>query len=835
MHIKIVGFKCHVDVHYDFNVGEIILMKGPSGSGKSTILQAIFWCLYGSMRGIYNNTGEIKSCSVTLSINDLVIYRQKRPELLKVSININNTENNYEDIVAQQIIIQAFGTKKLWKSCSYIGQKDRCSLLSGSSYERLELLNQLSFDNNNPKEYISRIDKELKSVNNNFIITQSNFTTELNLFTKELTDRPVTNNIHNNDIEKISINIQTLELDIKNLYIKVLEHERSQGSYDILENQIKSCETQINNINTTIENKNTNETYNKKINIIQSEIEELKFIFNKITIYEETKKRIKTIQFKIDQVDIKICKVNIDISTYFNIDTSGDIINIVPTDEQIWYVSNQEILRTRYIQECKNLGCNYDKLYIDTMITNMKDQIKTIQNMEKNIATFTQLKSIQLKLKNLSIDQHMLTLDHIKNLETNIHDTTVHISELKKGQELFLCPECSKPLRYVNNKLVSGERPPVTEEEVRIVEITYKNMINKLNNVRSAMNMLEHIKLLSKQLEGINTDKLENFIKSPQSSVQLQSNLSKLVQIQFIEPPLHSSIFLKLLLDKDNFIKTKNQLTDRLKDIVLPIVINNNININNISNQINEKEKMLIIQRDNYQIFLRNTINKKQLENMLLSYQKQKIELMPFLHPNIKDKHKSVTELLYNTKKTYEEVIYAKRMLTKHKELETKKEKVLQQNNDLISLQRLKQNAIIVECKQLQDTVDNINLTMEDVLPLFFDEPINMMLQLYKVLKTNKQLKPGLNISIKYKGVEYDNINQLSGGEGDRISLALILSLNQVSNSPIILLDECISSLDGSLKESCVMAMKKMEGKTIICVDHEGVEGFYDNVIHVSN
>ena len=124
---------------------------------------------------------------------------------------------------------------------------------------------------------------------------------------------------------------------------------------------------------------------------------------------------------------------------------------------------------------------------------------------------------------------------------------------------------------------------------------------------------------------------------------------------------------------------------------------------------------------------------------------------------------------------------------------------------------------------------------MEDVLPLFFDEPINMMLQLYKVLKTNKQLKPGLNISIKYKGVEYDNINQLSGGEGDRISLALILSLNQVSNSPIILLDECISSLDGSLKESCVMAMKKMEGKTIICVDHEGVEGFYDNVIHVFN
>ena len=90
-----------------------------------------------------------------------------------------------------------------------------------------------------------------------------------------------------------------------------------------------------------------------------------------------------------------------------------------------------------------------------------------------------------------------------------------------------------------------------------------------------------------------------------------------------------------------------------------------------------------------------------------------------------------------------------------------------------------------------------------------------------------------VNSSIKYKGVEYDDIKQLSGGEGDRISLALILSLNQVSSSPIVMLDECISSLDGTLKEACINSMKTLSGKTIICVDHEGVEGYYDKTIEV--
>ena len=47
------------------------------------------------------------------------------------------------------------------------------------------------------------------------------------------------------------------------------------------------------------------------------------------------------------------------------------------------------------------------------------------------------------------------------------------------------------------------------------------------------------------------------------------------------------------------------------------------------------------------------------------------------------------------------------------------------------------------------------------------------------------------------------------------------------------MLDECISSLDGALKESCIKAMKTLGNKIIITVDHEGVEGYYDKTISV--
>lgn len=851
MHIKIVGFKCHLDTHFDFNSDSMVLLKGESGAGKSTILQAIYWVLYGSMRGIYNNTGLIKKCSVTLQINQLIIYRQKRPELLKVTIvnPTDNTENTYEDEVAQQIINQAFGSKNLWKSCSYIEQKDRCSLLSGSASDRLALLNQLSFDQDNPKDYISRIDQELKTVNNQFIQTQSSFTAELNMYTQQLTTRAVTVTLTPEEITMLENEINNLTSEIDRLYQEVLNHERNIGSYNMICEQIKTSETKLSNLVITDFD---NDTYKSRVDTINNNIQGYRNILNNANHYTAIKQQVANLENQINngenqlnsildkikatEILIKNKKEQLIAKGY-----DPDEKHITPTSQDVWKTTQEENSRNQYLSECQQLGCDYDQEVINAIIKKLQSQITDSQNMERNLRTYNQLKALKQQIS--SLGNISTTPDQISELEKTQQKITLEISELRKGLELLQCPECKSSLRYINKALIPGERDPVDPTQIKIKEEEYRNTLNQISTLRSVLSISNQIKSTEAHLEGVDINSLENYQRP--NIQQTQGYISRLSRIQIIQPPSYSSDILKHIIEYNNLVQSitnLNQETDttkiqinNLKQQLSSIQLPNSpgTNIGEIQANITKSELEIKQLHSSYQKHLQIMTIKNQLETTITQLIVQRDTLEKSLTPNSKILHETTQQMLQQSKTKLSEGTYGNSMTERQKTLTTKREKVMSLNEDLTTLQRLKQNAIEVECKQLQDTVDTINSVLCDILPLFFSEPITMVLQLYKLLKTKKQVKPGLNISIKYKGVEYDNINQLSGGEGDRISLALVLSLNSVSNSPVILLDECISSLDGPIKESCVEAMKTLEGKTIICVDHEGVEGFYDNTIKV--
>ncbi len=79
-----------------------------------------------------------------------------------------------------------------------------------------------------------------------------------------------------------------------------------------------------------------------------------------------------------------------------------------------------------------------------------------------------------------------------------------------------------------------------------------------------------------------------------------------------------------------------------------------------------------------------------------------------------------------------------------------------------------------------------------------------------------------------------NKINQLSGGEADRVSLALTLAMCRLSKSPILMLDESLSTLDTTTKEMAIKAMTHFTqnlGKTIIVIDHAAIQGNFDNTV----
>lgn len=135
----------------------------------------------------------------------------------------------------------------------------------------------------------------------------------------------------------------------------------------------------------------------------------------------------------------------------------------------------------------------------------------------------------------------------------------------------------------------------------------------------------------------------------------------------------------------------------------------------------------------------------------------------------------------------------------------------------------------------LATTVDSINATVNAVVGELFEDPIEVTLLTQKELKTKDKTKSQVNLQIKYRETVYDGLSGLSGGEKDRISLALTVGIARMTGTPIVLLDECMASLDGPLREKCVKVLRRyLPLAIVIHVCHETVAGFHDATIAIS-
>ena len=137
------------------------------------------------------------------------------------------------------------------------------------------------------------------------------------------------------------------------------------------------------------------------------------------------------------------------------------------------------------------------------------------------------------------------------------------------------------------------------------------------------------------------------------------------------------------------------------------------------------------------------------------------------------------------------------------------------------------------ETKAIFDFIDSLNrhaaIYMEDFFP---DEDISAELVTNKELKSGKD-KVGLFFEVNYKTIKGD-MEFLSGGQRDRVNLAFTLAFCELVQNRVLLLDECISSLDNETSDLVIETLKeKYKGKMIICVAHQVNIGVFDQVIKI--
>ena len=170
--------------------------------------------------------------------------------------------------------------------------------------------------------------------------------------------------------------------------------------------------------------------------------------------------------------------------------------------------------------------------------------------------------------------------------------------------------------------------------------------------------------------------------------------------------------------------------------------------------------------------------------------------------------------------------------------MEKEKQKLVEINTKLSELIKKRE-----DCLQLKKIIhEESNITFENLIVSFngilneigseIFEDIHIEIGMFKKLKSCKEIKPQFNMSVKLKGNDYDNLNFLSGGEKDRMSTSLTITLAKLGRGDIIMIDETMSSLDEDMRSRVLELIKRhLPDKIVLIICHSTVEGFYDSVI----
>ena len=157
-----------------------------------------------------------------------------------------------------------------------------------------------------------------------------------------------------------------------------------------------------------------------------------------------------------------------------------------------------------------------------------------------------------------------------------------------------------------------------------------------------------------------------------------------------------------------------------------------------------------------------------------------------------------------------------------------KEQTIVDKTLEAIAILKTKQRE--AEILSMQNVINSINTIACNYLEMFFDESISVSITMIK--RTRNNTKMSLEIMALYKGHKYSDINDFSQGEKIKINLAFILALNQINNSPFLLLDEFMGNIDTGVIYEIYDTLKNIsQDKPIFVVDHHSVQGIFDKII----
>ena len=808
MKIRFVNFRCYIDETFDFSNNELILISAESGAGKSTILLGIQFCLYGTGSKL-QNYGK-PSCTVEMEFEDMKIVRTKRPNRLVLN-------DLYEDEIAQNIINKKFGDA--FNVTSYICQNALNSFILMSPPDKLEFLETFAFKDVNLPEIKNKSKKICISRNEELNKTISQLEIAVSIL-KEI-DEPI-----------------KVEFPFK---CKSTDYEKFSKNEDV---KVKNSDILIKKFSSTINKtqKELNDLY-----VLNSYIESKKDIFDSLSN--------KMVELLLEEK--KIVYIGDEkLSEYKN------ILNDILSNKELFMLENKVVEDTKTFETMKQTEiekCNNDikniaqNLWKDYTEEECKNSILETKDILKDAKKISFLKKQIKHEKSIDIIEKKQELE---NLRSDLDLKKQYLDSIRKQKMLYECPSCKNSLCFKDNKLY-----------VTIDKIQVENNINEIDVKKEVNNII------------INIKNLECIIPEEENKVNSRLKIEKEIDVILsqYEDELDESSLQEDIDTLESYYNTQKKLESR-KDGLEIILQNKNfstsytlfekdlskleIKLRNLRNKCGKTEntlgeeslRSLIIEAQFSQDSQVRIINKrKDIESDTLKYTLQ-VESMKNTH---NDKYESIKDISYlkdiisSSQDKIEESQTKKEIALKNVDqidnynkynIEKDKYKIFKEKvSDLEEKEKedkkkytaalfFKEKILEAESIAMQNIVDCINTHAQIYLDYFFpDNPINVKLMCFK--ETKKNNKPQINIEIDYKGMEAD-LSMLSGGETSRVVLAFTLALGEMFNTPLLLLDECTSSLNQELTTVVFDSIKEhFKTKKVIVVAHQVIEGVFDKII----
>lgn len=765
MLLRIEAFRSHIARELTIN-GGISLIRGISGAGKSTLFKSIEWCFFGSMTNVYPMALEEKdkrkiTCSVTVEMKGMIVYRRKKPELLIVQIK----EGEFRDEAAQHIINNKLGDRVQWLSSSYIQQGEGCHFLSLSNVNKMDMLNKIGLGQSELiEQYLTRIDIRIAKITQGIEINKG-------MYRQILEGNKGCNNSIIIDISK---------------FIKIEDRNNIIAKANELWNKIALL---------NMEQRRYLDDNNKR-QILDRSIRELQITTN------NENSSVQDLQYELAECRIKLTKLHDDINRYHQ--------------------------RQRIIRDCDELKLPKDYTP-DNKLTSLFISIDNVNKLAEHHSNYNYYKNMcgdlcpynmqpireQINLLS-SFSQQVNNRQHLQQLKQQLNAINIaecepsdNISKklqvLLLGRDILTCPSCKQSLRYTSSYLTVATEQPSNKGEIDKVQ-------NDLYFARQQEYSKAGKQILEKQIKD-----LQQYITTDEIPPDYMQRLHRLQNVQVIAAPL-------IGVSEARYAYIYNNLENLRKELAKLA-------------EVDFASTNILIERTNSTIMQLQ----QRLENRKMwdRTHQRIIELQTQLN-SIKignDKSQDIAKYSAEYTHMHESINYSNNMdrgLHLQAQLKLHEDMVTRATKDYTTLLSLKQDIINAECIALEHIINTINNIISDVTNYIFDEPITISLNLVKELKSHR-MKSQVNIAINYRNITYTDVNQMSGGEFTRVSLALTIAFHKLCGSNMLFLDECLSTLDNNVKDSCLRCLRHLlPNDIIIIVNHDTVEGVYDRVIPIS-